>query len=285
MNCLGISCVVEVHCGNKAFARSLVQDICSIIRGEVLTMVFVKLIPTYRFVKSKCLEDVNLVELAYGKALDTALCQYNYYQSRSMRSLLNEAMRCGMKVFSMELKMLGINLSSDEKRRYAWRMWRMLCCWRKSKYFDMFRPKTHIILLEKYGELYGVFAQPDFWDDGVFYEVKSFDVERNERLKKCVTEQCRVFSLLGDLRLVYFVENDAGYFSLIEKPIERDITVLDELWDYISSLNNTQYDYEDLEELEEIYPMLIYRFNENTNKWEYIEYKTPSIIRNELNDE
>jgi len=82
-------------------------------------------------------------------------------------------MRCAMKVFDEELKLYGIKLSVEERRKYALKIWKMLCCWRKSKYFDMLRPKTHVILLEKHGITYGVFAQPDFWDGNrVFMRLK-----------------------------------------------------------------------------------------------------------------
>jgi len=92
-------------------------------------------------------------------------------------------------------------------------------------------------------------------------------------------EQCRVFSLLGELRLVYFIEDINGYYSLREKPIERDITVIDELWEYISSLNNSQYTEEELEALEEIYPIVRYKFNKETSRWEYIEYSSSIRVK------
>jgi len=236
----------------------------------------VKLIPTYQFVKSKCSMKGSPADMAFGKALDTALSQHNYYQSLTFRPLLREAMRCTMKVFAEELRKQGVELSRSEKVAYAGRAWRMLSCWRKSKYAELLRPRTHVILLEKNGALYGVFAQPDFWDEvSVFYEVKSYDVEEDEDAAKCVKEQCRVFSLLGELRLVYFTKDANGYYALVEKQVEKDPGVLDDLWEYISSLEEDQSTQAELDDLLGYYPVVKYSFNAEENRWDFLGYVEP----------
>jgi len=234
-------------------------------------MVKVKLIPTYRFVNSRCSLRRNPVDLAFGKAIDTALAQYNYYQSWTRRSLLMEAMKCAMKVFTEELRKQGVELSDDERRMYAGKAWRMLSCWRKSKYTRLLRPRTRVVLLERNGMVYGVFAQPDFWDrDRVFYEVKSYNVEKDEDAGRCAKEQCRVFALLGELRLIYFTEDANGYYTLVERRVERDLGVLNELWEYILKLSDDECTYRELKELEDYHPIVKYRFNTDTGKWEYL---------------
>jgi len=239
-------------------------------------MVEVKLVPTYRFVKSRCSMKGSPVDMAFGKAIDIAIAQYNYYQTWSLRSLLTEAMRCAMKVFAEELRKQGVELSSGERRMYAGRAWRMLSCWRKSRYAELLRPRTHVIFLEKNSVLYGVFAQPDFWDGGrVFYEVKSYNIEEDEEAARCVREQARVFSLLGELRLVYFTRDADGYYKLVEKRVEGDPGVLDELWEYILMLGGDEATYMELDELEEYYPVVRYRFNPETGRWEHLEYVKP----------
>ncbi len=194
-----------------------------------LSKIFI--IPTYMFVEYEAPSPKNFVDMAFGKAIDTAISQYNYYSQKTSRPLLREAMKCAMAVFSLELKSMEVEMDWREFRVYAGRLWRMICCWAKSRYAEMLRPKTHVILLEKEGVMRGVFAQPDFKCDEVYYEVKSFSIEE-EKLGH-VEVQAKVFSLLGELKLVYFVEEN-GYYNLKETDVEKSVEILEELWEYLA---------------------------------------------------
>jgi hypothetical protein len=95
------------------------------------------------------------------------------------------------------------------------------------------RPKTHVIIMRSGDFIGALYAQPDFEDTvGQFYEVKSFDIEKEP--KKHVQVQAGVFSLLGPLFLVYFSEQD-GYYTVKQKFVPGDPQVLDDVVDFLKS--------------------------------------------------
>jgi len=186
--------------------------------------------PTYLYVKHRAPSEDPPFDLAFGKALDVAISQYNYYSRRAWRSLLKQAQRCAMAVLRSELKRLGVEASRGEVDEAARRLWRMLAAWSKSPYTKFLRPKTHaLVFVDRDSGFCGaLYAQPDFADSltGHFYEVKSFNVE--ERPRRHVEVQSKVFSLLGLLHLVYFVEV-GGLYELREKVVYADLSVIDDV--------------------------------------------------------
>ncbi len=225
-------------------------------------MVYVRAIPTYRFVKSVAGDtSSDPVELAFGKAIDTAIAQYNYYQSRSFKPLLGKALKCCIAVFNRELKRYGVVVDKDKYRAIVARMWRILCAWASSPYTGLYRPRTHVILLHKDNVFYGVYAQPDFIEyraSGLtrFYELKSYDIMVGEN--RHVWVQAKVFSLLGQLTIIYFTEDSIGYVHIKTVDVDRDYSVLDKLWSFIGSTSN--YEEVELEELLALYPVVYYRW-------------------------
>ena len=193
--------------------------------------------PTYAFVRATVGdEEADPFALALGKALDVAISQYNYYYILSGRVLVKQAIRCAMAVFSKETARLGLELTRELRDRAARRLWRMVCCWASGPYTHLKRPRTHAIIVSE-GEFMGaLLAQPDFYSQGLsgaaFYEVKSFDVESEP--KKHVRQQARVFSVLGPLTLVFFRE-EGGRFTLESKKLTRDLSVLDEVLEFLRS--------------------------------------------------
>jgi|YelNatPaOPRAMG01_1025707.scaffolds.fasta_scaffold113266_2 hypothetical protein len=186
--------------------------------------------PTYLYVKHKAPSEDPPFELAFGKALDVAISQYNYYSRRAWRPLLKQAQRCAMAVLRSELKRLGVETGREEVEEAARRLWRMLAAWSKSPYTRFLRPKTRaLIFIDRDGGFYGaLYSQPDFADAVTehYYEVKSFNVE--ERPRRHVEVQSRVFALLGPLHLVYFVEVD-GFYELRERVLYADLSVIDDV--------------------------------------------------------
>jgi hypothetical protein len=186
--------------------------------------------PTYLYVRSRAPSEDPPLDLAFGKALDIAISQFNYYSRRSWRPLLRQAQRCAMAVLRQELRRLGVEVGREELDEAARRLWRMLAAWSRSPYTRFLRPKTHVLVfIDKEQEFIGaLYAQPDLMD-GIarrFYEVKSFDIEARPR--KHVELQSKIFSLLGPLYLVYFVE-DGGLFQLREKEASPDTAIIDDV--------------------------------------------------------
>ena len=186
--------------------------------------------PTYLYVRHRAPSEDPPFELAFGKALDVAISQFNYYSRRTWRPLIKQAQRCAMAILRSELRRLGVEASREEVEEAARRLWRMLAAWSKSPYTRFLRPKTHaLIFADRDGGFCGaLYAQPDFADSLTdhFYEVKSFNVE--ERPRKHVEVQSRVFSLLGPLHLVYFAEV-SGFYELREKVVHADLSVIDDV--------------------------------------------------------
>ena len=189
--------------------------------------------PTYLYVRSRAPENDPPIRLAFGKALDRAISQYNYYSMHTTRSLLGKAQRCAMAVLRNELKNMEVEVSGEELKEQARKMWRMLAAWYKSPYVRYLRPKTHVIIMRSGDFIGALYAQPDFEDNvGQFYEVKSFDIEKEP--KKHVQVQAGVFSLLGPLFLVYFSEQD-GYYTVKQKFVPGDPQILDDVVDFLKS--------------------------------------------------
>gem|GEM_PF-1572436 len=186
--------------------------------------------PTYLYVKHRAPSEDPPFDLAFGKALDVAISQYNYYSRRAWRPLLKQAQRCAMAVLRSELRRLGVEASREEVDEAARRLWRMLAAWSKSPYTEFLRPKTHaLVFIDRDNDFRGaLYAQPDFADSLTdhFYEVKSFNVEERPRMH--VEVQSKVFSLLGSLHLVYFVEV-GGLYKLREKMVYADLSVIDDV--------------------------------------------------------
>ena len=186
--------------------------------------------PTYLYVKSRAPSEDPPFELAFGKALDVAISQYNYYSHRTWRPLLRQAQRCAMAVLRQELKRLGVKVDREELDEAARRLWRMLAAWSRSPYTAFLRPKTHVLIFidEKQGFTGALYAQPDLIDriSGKFYEVKSFDIEARPR--KHVELQSKIFSLLGPLYMVYFREV-GGLFQIHEKKTSPDPTIINDV--------------------------------------------------------
>lgn len=213
--------------------------------------------PTYAYVKSRAGEADPPVSVALGKAVEVATSKYNYYYRRARRPPLGYAQRCAVAVLKAELEKMGYRASREEVEEAARRIWRMLAAWSKSPYTRYLKPKTHVVIFLKEGFAGALYAQPDFKDEytGHFYEVKSFDVEREPR--RHVYYQAGVFSLLGPLSLVYFSE-DGGYYVLKEKAVPRDTGIIDDVVSFLEGRPEGSR-VVDLEALKKEHPWVAYR--------------------------
>ncbi len=223
-----------------------------------------KLVPTYTYVHAVAPEVSDIINVAFGKALDVAIAQYNYYYFRSHNLLINEVLQGAVDVFIHELSQSGVRLSKEDIEAYSRRFEKMLRCWASSPYVNYLRPRTHVIIFEKEGEFRGVYAQPDFYDPltNVFYELKSFDIEKEP--KKHVEVQARVFSLLGNLKLIYFsiVGDD---YVIKEKSVKTDTTVINSLWNFIGSYVGAEV--EPFDKIALSYPTVHYIYDKSCNCW------------------
>uniref|UniRef100_A0A7J3X983 Uncharacterized protein n=1 Tax=Thermofilum pendens TaxID=2269 RepID=A0A7J3X983_THEPE len=186
--------------------------------------------PTYLYVRNRAPSEDPPFDLALGKALDIAISQFNYYSRWTWRPLLRQAQRCAMAVLRRELERMKVEVKREELDEAARGLWRMLAAWSRSPYTRFLRPKTHALIFidRERGFSGALYAQPDFMDsiERRYYEVKSFDIEANSR--KHVELQSNVFSLLGPLHLVYFVEV-SGFFQLREKEVLPDRGIIDDV--------------------------------------------------------
>ncbi len=226
----------------------------------------VETIPTYIYVRyrSKC-RSFDPVETALGVALDRAITRYNYYQSKTPRSLLGKALRHCIAVFKEELLRQGVSVEKELFREYVRRLWMMLVAWSKTRYVNLPRPRTHVIIFKKDNKLYGVYAQLDFFEykNGKphYYELKSFDIWSGCR--DYVWIQACVFRLLGPLTIIYYKRDNNGYYHIETQDIEPDYSIID---DIVSFIENTRYSKtEDIEEIKYYHPVIIYEWIEN--KW------------------
>ncbi len=223
-----------------------------------------KLVPTYAYVHAVAPEVSDVTDVAFGKALDIAIAQYNYYHYRNHELLLNEALRCAMDIFIHELSRNGVRLSKDDIEYYSRKFMKMLQCWASSPYVKYLRPRTHVIIFEMDNEYRGVFAQPDFYDpfSNVFYELKSFDIEKEP--KKHVEVQARVFSLLGSLKLIYF-SSTGNEYVIKERSVKSDEAVINELWEFIGSYMGAEV--EPLDKVVLSYPTVHYVYDRSRKCW------------------
>ncbi len=223
-----------------------------------------KLVPTYAYVHAVAPEVSDVVDIAFGKALDVAVAQYNYYHYKSRDLLLSEVLRCALDVFVHELGQSGIKLGKSDIERFSRKFMKMLQCWASSPYVKYLRPRTHVIIFERGSEYRGVYAQPDFYDpfNNVFYELKSFDIEKEP--KKHVEVQARVFALLGPLKLIYFSSAGDDYV-IKERSVEGDEGVINELWDFIGGYMGAEV--EPLDKVVLSYPTVHYVYDKSRNCW------------------
>lgn len=226
-----------------------------------------KLVPTYAYVHAVAPEVSDVADVAFGKALDVAISQYNYYHFRTHDLPISDILQSAVKVFIHELSQSGVRLSRSDIERYSRKFEKMLSCWASSPYVNYLRPRTHVIVLEKSGEFRGVYAQPDFYDplNNVFYELKSFDIEKEP--KKHVEVQASVFSLLGKLRLIYF-SSVGDEYVIKERSVKTDAAVISSLWDFIGSYMSA--DVEPLDKIALSYPTVHYTYDRTCNCWRRI---------------
>jgi len=118
--------------------------------------------PTYLYVRHRAPSEDPPFDLAFGKTLDVAISQYNYYSRRGWRSLLKQAQRCAMAVLRSELKRLGVEASREEVEEAARKLWRMLAAWSKSPYTEFLRPRTRAQLYPLPSNFKNAFPSPSY---------------------------------------------------------------------------------------------------------------------------
>jgi hypothetical protein len=138
-------------------------------------MTTIKTVATHeivRFVHPRPVTEADELGMAEGKAIDSALSQFNYESSQGRKPTLTSMNRYATSIFEEELKDAQIELSPEERRKGLTRIADVLKSFRQSEIFGLLRPKTRMILINN---SVGVYAQPDYWDGATrFYEMKSY---------------------------------------------------------------------------------------------------------------
>jgi hypothetical protein len=113
------------------------------------------------------------IGMAVGKAIDSALAQFNYEFRQSRRPTLAAMNRVGASILDEELANADLTLSAHDREKLGAEVAGVLQAFRGSELFGLYRPRSRMILID---EQVGVYAQPDYWDgSSKFYEMKSFN--------------------------------------------------------------------------------------------------------------
>ena len=237
-------------------------------------MVQIRTIPTHEYVKSVDPEKGGPFELAFGRAVEKAITTYNrqLYNTGKHEHAYKKAIEEGSKVFRQELEKRNqcVTLRDVDAARDRLRL--MLSLWSRSPYTRSLMPDPHVIILERGGLYFGLYAKPDLCNGREFYEVKSFDIMRQPR--QHVWVQADVFSLLGPLRILYFSENGGMLYELREysfKP-SRDLNgLLEDLWIFATRYRGPNLKLEELRQVKKKRPFV--QFSHAETGWRRVAEK------------
>ncbi len=114
----------------------------------------------------------DLVGMAVGKAIDTALSRYSHEFAEGRRPTASRMLTLAASVLDEELSDADVPLNPEERARALAPVPEVLKLFRESELFGRPRPRSRLIVINGDG---GVYAQPDFWDGRRrIYEMKSY---------------------------------------------------------------------------------------------------------------